>query len=795
MQTELATVHAIAGSRVDRLRRRIIAAPQEICVQRARYLTRAMAACWEADPLTRMSLALEAVLENISVIIRDDEIIVGCRTSKLKGAPLFPENKIRWIEGDVDNFDRRMVQRALIGEAEKREIRDEIVPFWQGRTVEEAFEAELPEDVAADVDKYIFTFMLQITYGIGHFTMNHRRLLATGLAGVILTATDKFETLPAADRAGDPGRFYQAVIRSARAAVTFARRYAAQAEAMAAAATDPARGAELAEIARVCRQVPEHPARSFHEAVQSVYFIHLIAQIESGGNSISLGRIDQYLAPYYQADLEAGRTDPDRARELLALLFIKTCEIWNVLEEAYVPGGEGPEGKTTQNVTVGGMDRDGNDATNALSHIGLNAYAEIRTVQPNFGVRLCAGTDDLFFRRALAYARDGVLLHFFNDEAIVASLVDAGHTLEDARDYGVVGCLEPNAQGRSFGSTFAAQFNGLKCLEFALSNGVDNIFGYPAGLETGDPGALAAFEDLWQAYDAQVTHYVGQLVRGITCLDRAIAARVPSPFASATIDGPLEKGLDLTAGGAVYNSTGVQLMGFANIADSLFAVRQAVFEEKRFTLEEMARWLSDDWTDAEDRQVFLQRKVAKYGNDIDAPDAMAARVLNHFCDVLAAHRNFRGGRFWPGVFSVGFHITMGAFTGATADGRCAGEVMGNGITPANGAAVRGPTAVMNSVTKLPLRRVANGLNLNMRFCGGRVQDQALLDLMKGYFQRGGVQVQFNMVDSETLRAAQKDPDRFRDLVVRISGYSAVFVNLSDIAQGEIIERMQYEIGQ
>ena len=791
MPPELATVNDIAGPRVERLRQRIIAAPQQICIERARHLTRAMAAHWEKNPLTRMSLALEAVLENISVIIRDDEIVVGCRTSKLKGAPLFPENKIRWIEGDVENFDLRLVQRALIGEAEKKEVLEEIVPFWRQKTVEEAFEAILPADLAEDVDKYIFTFMLEITYGIGHFTMNHTRILAGGMAGVIRTAEDHLGRLSPTDQAGDAGRFHRAAIRSARAAVTFARRYAARAEEMAAAETDPLRAAELRRIAEVCRRVPEHPAQTFHEAVQCVYFVHLIAQIESGGNSISLGRIDQYLWPYYQDDLAAGRTDPDRAGELLALLFLKTNEIWNVLEEAYVPGGEGPEGKTTQNVTVGGMGRDGRNAANALSHIALNAYASIRTVQPNFGVRI--GGDDLLFRRAVGYARDGVLLHFFNDPVIVASLVAAGHSPADARDYGVVGCLEPNAQGRSFGSTFAAQFNGLKCLEFALSNGIDNIFGYLSGLETGDPVEFAGFQDLWRAYDAQVSHFVGQLVRGMECLDRAIAERLPSPFASAMIDGPLEKGLDLTRGGAVYNSTGVQLIGFSNIADSLFAIDQAVFKDKRFSIGELAGWLADDWTDAEDKRRYLSGKVDKYGNDQDAVDAMAARVLAHFCDALASHRNFRGGRFWPGVFSVGFHISMGAFSGASADGRFAGDALGNGITPSNGAARHGPTALMNSVSKLPLGRAANGLNLNMRFGGSRIRDQNLLDLIRGYFQRGGVQVQFNMVDSETLREAQTDPDAYRDLVVRVSGYSAVFVNLSDIAQDEIISRIEYDL--
>jgi len=793
METALASPSLIAGTRVGRLRDRIIAAPQEVCIERARYLTRAMREHWDKDPLTRMSLAFEQILDNITVSIREDERIVGCRTAKLKGAPLFPENKVRWIEGDVDNFDKRVVQRALITDAEKQEVIDDIIPFWRGRTAEDRFEELMPEDVFADIDKYIFTIMLEITYGIGHFTMDHPRVLSSGLSGIIADVRGKDAALSPADRDGPKGIFHQAVIRSLSAAIRFSGRYAALAETMAASETDPVRRGELLDIATVCRQVPAHPARTFTEAVQSVYFIHLIAQIESGGNSVSLGRIDQILYPFYQRDVMAGTITPRQARELVSLLFIKTNEIWNVLEEAYTPGGEGTEGKTTQNVVVGGIDENGDDAVNPLSWICLDAYADVRTVQPNFGVRISEKTPELFFTRAMRYAGDGVLLHFFNDAAIIRSLIDAGLTRADARNYAPVGCLEPNAQGKTFGSTFAVQFNGIKCLELALSNGIDNIFGQENGIRTGDPAAFTSFDDVWAAYDAQFTHFIGQMARGMACLDQAIAERVPSPFASAMIEGPLDKGCDLTRGGAVYNSTGVQLMGFSNIADSLYAVKKVIFEDRKYAIEELAQWLAEDWMDHETEQQYFRNKVAKYGNDIDAVDDMAANVAHHFCDRLEPHRNFRGGRFWPGIFSVGFHISMGAFTGATPDGRAAGETLGNGITPSNGQAVNGPTAVMNSVAKLPLGRVSNGMNLNMRLPGKRIAAKKLVDLVRGYFSKGGFQVQFNMVDSETLRDAQVHPDRYQDLIVRISGYSGIFINLSDIAQEEIIERMEYEV--
>ena len=793
----MSTQHALSQpptrSRVDTLRWRIIEAPQEVCVERARYLTQAMKLHWDRHPVTRMSLAFEHILNNISVIIRDDEVIVGCRTAKLKGAPLFPENKSLWIEGDLENFDTRVLQRALITEEEKKELAMDILPFWKGRTVEDRMKEQMPEDILEDMDKYIFTMMLEITYGIGHFTMDHDRVLARGLRGVIEDAEGKLAALSAADRDGEKGLFYNAVMRSCRAVISFARRYADLALSMAAREPDKARAAELREIARVCGRVPEFPAESLHEAVQSVYFIHLVAQIESGGNSISLGRIDQVLFPYYKMDVAANRGSAARARELVAMLFIKTNEIWNVLEEAFIPGGEGTEGKTTQNVTVGGVGSDGNDATNDMTYIALDAYADVRTVQPNFGVRISPDCPAELMDRAVDYDRDGVLMHLFNDEAIIRSLVKAGHTIEDARNYGMVGCLEPNAQGKTFGSTFAVQFNGIKCVELALANGIDNIFGYPSGIETGDPAGFKSFDDVWAAYDGQFRHFMQQMVRGMEVLDRVISENVPSPFASAMVDGCLEKGKDLTAGGAVYNSTGVQFMGFANVVDSLYAVRKAVFEDKRFSMADLAAWLSQDWQDAEDKRVYMHNKITKYGNDNDDVDAMAAKVVDHFCDVLADKRNFRGGFFWPGIFSVGFHVTMGAFTAATPDGRFAGDVLGNGVTPTTGNAISGPTAIMNSVTKLPIVRVHNGANLNMRFQGNKIGTANLVSLVKGYFRQGGTQVQFNMVDTGVLRDAQARPEKHRDLFVRVSGYSAEFTGLSEIAQDEIISRTEFEL--
>ncbi len=781
-------------SRVAALRERIVDAPQEVCVERARYLTESMAANWDAHPLTRMSMALEHILSNISVVVRDGELIVGCRTSKLKGAPLFLENKWHWVREDMENFNDRIYQRAFITSEERRELEEDILPFWEGRTAEERLQELLPEDLQDDMDKYVFAIFMEITNGIGHFTLDYATVLREGLAGIIDRARRAARQLTPEEREGEKGLFYDAAIRALKAAIAFAHRYGDRARSMAKAEADAERAGELEEIARICYRVPEHPAATLAEAVQSIWFVHLVTQLESGGNAVSYGSLDQYLYPFYAADLDAGRITPGRARELVSLLFIKTCEMWNIMEETFVPAAECAEGKTTQHATVGGVDAEGRDATNALSFIILDAYADIRTVQPNFGVRFNADTPDDFLARVADYVQDGVAMHLFNDEIIVPMLVEAGHTLEDARTYGMVGCVEPNAQGKTFGSTYAAQFNGPKCVEFALSDGVDNIFGFKAGVETGDPASFGSFEAVWKAYDAQVTYFMQQMEKGLRLLDQVVAEMVPSPFASAMIQGPLEKGLDLTRGGAVYNLSSVQYMGLSNAADSLYAVKKAIFDEGKFSLGDLADWLAVDWMDAESKRRYFLKKVPKYGNDLDEPDAMVARVLDHFCDKLATLTSFRGGAFWPSVFTgSAAHIVMGSFTGATPDGRFAGEVLGNGITPSTGCASAGATAVMNSVAKLPLHRVWNGVNLTMRI-PHKGDPTVLAALIRSYFAEGGSQVQINTVDSRTLRAAQKNPEKYRDLVVRLSGYSVLFTGLTDTTQEEIISRTTLECG-
>ena len=771
--------------RIETLRQRLLDAPHEICIARARYLTESYRLTEGESQPARFAKALSHVFSNTPVIIREEELIVGCRTSSLKGAPLYPENKSAWIEENLDGFGERDFQRAQISAEDKRELREDILPYWRGRTVEDRMNEIMPADLQAEMNKMVFTMMMQITYGIGHFTMNTSQILRRGLEAIMEDARQA-EAEAGSDE--PRARFFRAARVACEAAVVFARRHAEEARRLAALTDDPERRHELEQIAVVCDRVPAHSARSFHEAVQSLYFIQLMAQVESGGNSISVGRIDKILHPFYEEDIRAGKIDPARAQMLIECMFLKMGEIWNVLEETYLPGGEGPEGKTTQNVIVGGIQPDGSDDSNELTSLAMEAFADLQTVQPNFGIRVNRNTPEDIFLRVCELSRDGVLIHFFNDEVIVPALVRKGCSLEDARDYSVVGCVEPNPHGKTFGSTFAVQFNAAKCLEFALNDGVCSVFGLPNGIPCGSLQNYSAYGELMSAYKKQVSHFVRTMTEAMGFLDAAIAELVPSPFASSLVDGCFERGTDLTAGGAEYNFTGVQLMGLANVADSLAAVKRLVFDERRVAGAELAEAVANDFSGFEPLRQMVLKRAPKYGNDEDYVDKIATEVAAHFADELGEYKNFRGGRFQAGIFSVAFHIVMGAFTGATPDGRKMSEVLANGITPQTGFAVDGPTAIVKSAAKLAQADISNGNTLILRFQPQAVEPDKLCSLIKTYFGLGGMQLQFNMVDTKTLLDAQANPENYRDLTVRIAGYSVLFTNLSKQAQDEIIGR-------
>jgi pyruvate formate-lyase/glycerol dehydratase family glycyl radical enzyme len=644
--------------------------------------------------------------------------------------------------------------------------------------------------VTANVER-IALFIFTEVAGIGHMLINHQRVLERGLLAIIEEAGRKRQE--AKDKAQRD--FYEAAEIAGRAVISWANRYADEAERLAGAATDSRRD-ELLAIAEACRRVPAQPARTFQEALQSVLFMHYATQIESWDSSISLGRMDQFLYPAYRAEMEAGQISRERVLELLACFYIKLSHAIPLFDADVTVAFSGLT--NFANTVIGGVDGEGNDVSNDLSYLMLEAMNRVRTPQPNFGVRLHKQAPREFRDAVVQAVADGIgNLQLFNDEVVIASLTNRGVPLPEARGYGIIGCVEPAVSGKSFTSSDAALFNLPLCLELALNNGRGRLFSEQLGPPTGDPRSFTRIEDVVEAFRAQVEYMVGQVVEGLEGLAQAHAEQRPVPLASSLTDDCLARGLDLTAGGARYNFTGVQGVGVAIVGDSLAAIDRLVFDEKRITMEELLAALDTDFEGREPLRQMLLNKAPKYGNDDDHADRFARLVAEICCRAVEKHRNSRGGWYSPGLYSVTTHITFGLMVGATPDGRHAGETLSQGISPAHGRDRRGPTAGLRSAAKLDHTLVSNGLALiQMLSLGASAREHAtdvLGGLLEAYFGLGGQELQWNLVDRATLVAAQQDPEAYRGLVVRVAGYSALFTDLNRIVQDELIARMEHTV--
>jgi formate C-acetyltransferase len=787
---EQAMEPAPAGDRVERLRQRFLRGRREVCIERARYLTESYRRTEGQPAVLRQARALEHVLNHITVRIEPDELLVGNVTGRPLGAGIYPEGIAGRILGELPNLARRDCNAFAIAVDDERELVESILPFWRGRTIEDRARELWPPAAAASFEK-IAPFILTEIAGIGHMLINHERVLERGLLAIVDEARSKGgNATDAAQR-----DFYQAAEIAGRAVIAWANRHAEEAEALAGTATGP-RCDELLAIAEACRRVPAQPPRTFQEALQSVLFMHYAAQIESWESAISIGRMDQFLYPSYRADVEADRLTRDQALELLACFYVKLSHSIPLFDADVSLAFSGMT--NFANTVIGGMDGEGNDAGNELSYIMLEAMQRVRTPQPNFGVRL-HGRAPREFRDAVVQAiADGIgNLQLFGDEAVVASLVNRDVPLQDARNYGIVGCVEQAVPGKSFTSSDAALFNLPLCLELALNNGRGRLFSDQLGLPTGDPRAFSSIEDVAEAYRTQVEYLVGQMVEALEGLAQAHAERRPVPLASSLTDDCLAQGLDLTAGGARYNFTGVQGVGAATVGDSLAAIDSLVFDQKRLTMDELVAALDTDFEGQEPLRQMLLNKAPKYGNDDDRADQFARLAAEVYCRAVEKHRSFRGGWYSPGLYSVTTHVAFGLMVGATPDGRHAGQPLSQGISPAHGRDTCGPTAALKSATKLDHTLVSNGLTIiQMLSLGASARQHAgdvLGGLLEAYFGLGGQQLQWNLVDRATLIAAQRDPEAYRGLVVRVAGYSALFADLNRVVQDELIARTEHAV--
>ncbi len=829
--------------RIPRLVAHLYARMPEIESARARLLTESYKATEDKPIVMRRALAFAHILDNIPIIIREGELVVGSSTIAPRGCQTYPEFSYKWLEAEFETVAARSADPFYISDRTKAQLR-EANAYWEGRTTSELATSLMAEEARKAIDHNIFTPGNYFYNGVGHVTVQYEKVLAVGYEGIVAQVQEELKKC-------DPGdedycsrtQFLKAVILSCQAVIRYASRYADLAEQEAAACSDPVRRQEFAQIAANCRRVPARGASSFYEACQSFWFVQQLLQLESSGHSISPGRFDQYMYPYYKKDLQEGRLTREQAQELLDCLWVKLNDLNKCRDAASAEGFAGYS--LFQNLIVGGQDRDGCDVTNDLSFMCITASKHVFLPQPSLSIRVWNKTPHELLIKAADLTRTGIgLPAYYNDEVIIPSLLSRGLTLEDAREYNIIGCVEPQKAGKTEGWHDAAFFNMCRPLELVFSNGWDK--GEKIGLETGRGEDMGTFEEFYDAYKKQMEYNISLLVNADNAIDAAHAARCPLPFLSCMVDDCIRRGKTVQEGGAVYNFTGPQGFGIANMADSLYAIKKLVFEEKKVTLAQYRRALAMNYgqgfdavsageivtqilrqmaekgVSVEESQVAgmiqavmsaqlpeqekkeyeellaLIEEVPKFGNDIEEVDLFARDVAYTYTRPLLRYRNPRGGQFQAGLYPVSANVPLGAQTGATPDGRLAHTPVADGVSPSAGKDVNGPTAAANSVARLDHGIASNGTLFNQKFHPTALEGQQGLEnfvaLIRSYFDQKGSHMQFNVVDRKTLLEAQAHPEKYAHLVVRVAGYSALFTTLSKSLQDDIIRRTEQGMG-
>lgn len=839
MNSKFNTDPTAKSERISRLVENLYRKMPEIEPDRAVLLTKSYRET-EGEPIImRRAKAFAHILAHIPITIREEELVVGSSTLAPRGCQTFPEFSYEWLEAEFDTIEKRSADPFYISEDTKKKLR-EVHKYWKGKTTSELALSYMAPEAAAAIEHNIFTPGNYFYNGVGHVTVQYEKVLEIGLEGIIREAARELAACNVGD--GDYARkhcFLEAVIMSCAAVIGYAGRYAALAKQEAEACTDRKRKEELLQIASVCERVPARGARSFHEACQSFWFIQQLLQMESSGHSISPGRFDQYMYPYYQKDMAEGKITRDEAQELVDCIWVKLNDLNKARDAASAEGFAGYS--LFQNLIVGGQNENGEDVTNDLSFLCIWASAHVFLPQPSLSVRVWNCTPHELLVEAAKLTRTGIgLPAYYNDEVIIPSLMNRGLTLEDARTYNIIGCVEPQKAGKTEGWHDAAFFNMCRPLELVFSNGKDK--GEQVGLATGPVEQMGTFEEFYDAYKKQMEYCISLLVNADNAIDTAHADRCPLPFLSSMVDDCMKRGKTVQEGGAVYNFTGPQGFGIANVADSLYAVRKLVFEEKKVTLSEYKKALALNFgkgfdsitvqemteeiikelakagqqpsqaqiagivkgimnTEIPDKDRELCEKllamideIPKYGNDIEEVDSFAREVACTYTKPLQNYRNPRGGIFQAGLYPVSANVPLGAQTGATPDGRLAHTPVADGVSPTAGRDIHGPTATANSVSKLDHGIASNGTLLNQKFHPSALSgDEGLnnfVALIRSYFDQKGSHMQFNVVDRNTLLDAQKYPEKYQHLVVRVAGYSALFTTLSRSLQDDIIRRTE-----
>ena len=782
------------NARTARLRRESLEAAPSISCERAELLTEFYRVNLGKHPVPVLrALAFELLCRHKTVYLGKDELIVGERGPAPKVVPTFPELSCHSLR-DLETLDSRPKTRYAVPQECLEVYERTIIPYWTGRSMRDRMFAELPEEWERVYSAGVFTeFMEQRAPGhtvlddkiYGKGMLNFKHEIARASAGLDIAgdpeASDKRSQLRAMDIACD-------------AMILFAQRHADLARERAEEATVPARKAELLKIAEVCRHVPARPPRDFHEALQHYWFCHLGVITElNGWDAFSPGHLDQHLHPFYEQGIAAGTLAPEHARELLEAFFVKFNN-HPAPPKVGVTAAESGTYTDFANINIGGLRRDGSDGSNELSHLLLEIIDEMHLLQPSNNLQLSKRSPESLLKHTLRVVRKGYgFSSIFNVDAVVEEQIRQGKSLEDARAGGCSGCVEVGAFGKE-AYILTGYFNLLKVLELTLHDGVDPRCGQRLSIPTGTADSLRSFDELFDAFERQLSHLVDIKIRGNQLIERLFAREMPAPFLSVLTDDCIAAGKDYNAGGARYNNTYIQMVGIGSLTDSLAAIKELVFEEAQIGLEELVGALDADFEGQEALRQRLVNKTHKYGNDDAYADEIMVRSFDAAFRVIDGRPTAKGGRYRLEMLPTTCHIYFGSVTGATPDGRRAGRPLSEGISPVQGADRKGPTAVVKSAARMDHIKTGGTL-LNMKLTPSLLEGEEgigkLAHLVRSYFKLDGYHVQFNVVGAETLRKAKLEPESHRDLIVRVAGYSDYFCDLSTELQEEIITRTEH----
>jgi pyruvate formate-lyase/glycerol dehydratase family glycyl radical enzyme len=794
--------------RVEMLRKTLLDTVPAICSERANLLTESWKET-EAQPVEiRRAKALEKILGEMSIFIRPGELIVGNQASSIRAAPVFPEFAVEFILDELDgkpyHFHERPADKFVLSEDTAKDLR-EVANWWRGKTMNDhKLNLLTREQYEAGYEVAVINLQQHgENGGAGHMIPDYPKAIYKGLNSIIKETEEKLNRLDLwAPDALDKKSFWEAAIISLRAVINFAERFAALAREMAKKESDPERKAELEKIAKNCDRVPGNPARTFWEAIQSLWFCHLIVQIESNGHSISYGRFDQYMYPFYEKDITEGRLTPEAALELIECLLVKSTEVNKLRSWAATVDTTGYG--MFQQLTVGGQDAKRESAVNDLSWLTLEAQANMKLPQPSISVRYWNGIPEDFLMKCceVINIHRGGQPSMYNDEVIIPCLLGVDKVaLEEAYDYAIEGCVEAVVSGKSKKMGVATVFNALKCLELTLNNGRDPRTGIQLFSNLGDKDltGFKSFDELMMAYKRQCEHYTGLSVGVLNIFEKTYAELTPVPFVSTLIYDCIGRGKDVECGGALYSTANHDTVGWANAGNSLSAIKKLVFEEGRLTASELLHALETDFEDnsttptgVEIQQMLLA--APKFGNDDDYVDLITKEAEEFVSADMPNYTDWLKGPCACSISPVTFNIFMGDVCMATPDGRKAHVPVNDGCSPVRGTDIKGPTAAVKSAAKLAHIRNTNGTIFNQKFSPLIFKDlsglRKLSYIIRTYFELKGWEMQVNIVSAETLRDAQKHPERYQDLMVRVAGYSALFTPLSRELQEDIIMRTE-----